>query len=65
MLPPRQAPGHFYPYWTQATVKGACVWEFGQMPNGNSFGKQKQYGKFTEALGLAELASPIRPNPNC
>jgi len=65
VLPPRQAPGHFYPYWTQATVKGACVWEFGQMPNGNSFGKEKQYGKFTTALGLAEFASRIRPNPNC
>jgi hypothetical protein len=25
----------------------------------------KQYGKFTTALGLAEFASPIRPNPNC
>ena len=41
------------------------MWEFGQMPNGNSFGKAKQYGKFTTALGLAEFASRIRPNPNC
>ena len=65
VVPPPQAPGHFYPYWTQAKVHSACVWEFGQMPNGNNFGKQKQYGKFTVALGLAELASPIRPNPNC
>jgi hypothetical protein len=65
VIPPSQAPGHFYPYWTQAKVRGACVWEFGQMPNGSSFGKEKQCGKFTTALGLAELASPIRPNPNC
>jgi hypothetical protein len=27
--------------------------------------RDKQYGKFTEALGLAEGASRIRPNPNC
>jgi hypothetical protein len=65
VVPPPQAPGHFYPYWTQARVAGACVWEFGQMGNGNSFGKDKQYGTFTSALGLPEDAGPIRPNPNC
>ena len=65
VVPPPQAPGHFYPYWTLAKVKGACVWEFGQMTNGNSFGEDKQYGKSTTALGLPELASPIIPNPNC
>jgi hypothetical protein len=64
-VPPVQAPGKFYPYWTLAKVSGACVWEFGQMPNGNDFGKDKQYGKFTEALGLPELAGPIMPNPKC
>ena len=64
-VPPVQAPGQFYPYWTLAKVSGACVWEFGQMPNGNDFGKEKQYGTFTTALGLAELAGPIMPNPNC
>ena len=35
------------------------------MPNGNNFGKDKQYGTFTEALGLSELAGPIMPNPKC
>jgi hypothetical protein len=35
------------------------------MPNGNSFGGDKQYGKFTETLRLAEDASRTRPNPNC
>jgi hypothetical protein len=64
-VPPPQAPGHFYPYWTQARVNGSCVWEFGQMGNGDSFGKDKQYGTFTSALGLAEDAGPIMPNPNC
>jgi hypothetical protein len=65
LVPPSQAPGHFYPYWTQAVVKGHCVWEFGQMRNGNSFGKDRQYGTFTQALGLPEDAGPIRHNPNC
>jgi hypothetical protein len=64
-VPPVQAPGQFYPYWTLAKVSGECVWEFGQMPNGNDFGRDEQYGKFTDALGLAELAGPIMPNPNC
>jgi hypothetical protein len=65
VVPPTQAPGHFYPYWTLAHVQGACVWEFGQMPNGNTFGKDKQYGKPTVALGLLEDASPIMHNRNC
>jgi hypothetical protein len=65
VVPPTQAPGKFYPYWTLASVKGSCVWEFGQMPNGNDFGKDAQYGKFTTALGLAELAGPIMRNPSC
>jgi len=65
VVPPPQAPGHFYPYWTQARVNGACVWEFGQMTNGNSFGREKQYGEPTDALGLLEDASPIMRNPNC
>jgi hypothetical protein len=65
VLPPPQAPGQFYPYWTLAKVSGACVWEFGQMRNGKTFGEDQQYGTFTDALGLAENASPIRPNPNC
>ena len=50
---------------TQALVNGHCVWEFGQMRNGNSFGKDRQYGTFTQALGLPEDAGPIRHNPNC
>ena len=65
MVPPKEAPGHFYPYWTEARVHGACVWEFGQMPNGRNFGGDKQYGKPTAALGLVEDASAIRPSPRC
>jgi len=65
VVPPRQAPGKFYPYWTLAKVHGTCVWEFGQMPNGNTFGQEKQYGQPTNALGLLEDASAIMRNPNC
>jgi hypothetical protein len=63
VLPP-QGPGHFYPYWTQARVGGVCVWEFGNMRNGNAFGGDAQYG----AVGpdtLGAFAGPIRSNPNC
>jgi hypothetical protein len=35
------------------------------MQNGKTFSGDQQYGTFTTALGLAEDASPIRPNPNC
>ncbi len=69
VVPPPQAPGHFYPYWTQARVHGACVWEFGQMPNGNAFGKDKQYGKPTVLSKIINLGimdeGPIMPNPDC
>jgi hypothetical protein len=65
VVPPTQAPGKFYPYWTLAKVGGTCVWEFGQMTNGNTFGGDKQYGTFTTALGLPEVASKIMPNPHC
>jgi hypothetical protein len=69
VVPPPQAPGHFYPYYTQAKVKGACVWEFGQMTNGNTFGKDKQYGKPTVLSHIINLGimdeGPIMRNPDC
>ena len=43
-MPPPGGPGGFYPYWTQARVGGQCVWEFGQMQNGRTFGGTGQYG---------------------
>ena len=63
VLPP-QGPGHFYPYFTQARVGGACVWEFGNMRNGNTFGGDAEYGS-VGAGTLGAFAGPIRPNPNC
>jgi len=63
-VPPPGAPGNFYPYWTQATVGGHCVWEFGQMTNGNTFGGDAQYNGPT-ARFFGTLASPIMANPTC
>jgi hypothetical protein len=63
VLPPR-GPGHFYPYWTQARVGGACVWEFGNMRNGNTFGRDAQYGKVGPGT-VGAFAGPVRRNPNC
>jgi len=63
VLPPK-GPGNFYPYWTQARVGGACVWEFGNMRNGNTFGGDAQYGSVgPDTIGA--FAGPIRPNPSC
>ena len=63
VMPPK-GPGHFYPYWTQAKVAGTCVWEFGNMQNGNTFGQDAQYGSVGPGT-LGAFAGPIRPNPRC
>ena len=63
VLPP-QGPGHFYPYFTQARVWGQCVWEFGNMRNGNTFGGDAQYGSVGPGT-LGAFAGPVRRNPRC
>jgi hypothetical protein len=63
VLPP-QGPGHFFPYFTQARIGGVCLWEFGNMRNGNTFGGDAQYGAVGPGT-LGAFAGPIRPNPNC
>jgi hypothetical protein len=63
-VPPPGGPGKFYPWWTQAEVNGECVWEFGQMRNGNTFGRTHQYGG-PSAYFFGNLEGPIRPNRNC
>ena len=63
VLPPK-GPGHFFPYFTQAKVAGKCVWEFGNMPNGNRFGGDKQYGT-VKPTTMGAFAGPIRRNPSC
>jgi len=62
-LPPK-GPGHFYPFWTQAVVGGSCVWEFGNMHNGNKFGQDTQYGSVGPGT-IGAFVGPVRPNPNC
>ena len=59
-----QGPGHFYPYWTQARVGGACVWEFGTMHNGNRFGGNAQYGRVGPGT-IGAFNGPVRRNPSC
>ena len=63
VLPPK-GPGHFYPYWTQARVGGACVWEFGNMRNGNRFGGDAQYGRVGPGT-IGAFTGPVRRNPSC
>jgi hypothetical protein len=59
-VPPPTAPGKFYPYWT---LTKSCVWEFGNMTNGKTFGKDAQYGSIPIAVGYPELFGPIMRNP--
>jgi hypothetical protein len=63
VLPPK-GPGNFYPYFTQARVGDSCVWEFGNMRNGNNFGGDAQYGSVGPTT-LGAFAGPILPNPDC
>ena len=59
-VPPPTAPGAFYPYWTRPS---ACTWEFGNMSNGNTFGRDRQYGTNQFArLGYPEFESGFFPN---
>jgi hypothetical protein len=67
-IPPPHAPGHFYSYYTQARVSGQCVWEFGNMTNGNTFGGDRQYAHLVPhglVKGQYDLASSPLSNPNC
>jgi hypothetical protein len=67
-IPPPHSPGHFYPYYTQAMVGGQCVWEFGNMSNGNTFGRDQQYAHLIPHgffKGQYDLASAPRRNPHC
>ena len=57
-------PGNFYPHWTLAKAAGRCVWEFGQMTNGRTFGRTAQYGS-SSAWFFGTLEGPIMPTPTC
>ena len=60
-VPPPTSPGKFYPYFSQVSSGGGCIWEFGQMPNGNNYGRDGQYGA-PSAYFFGTLSGPIRPN---
>ena len=61
VLPP-VGPGHFFPYWTLARVGGSCVWEFGNVANGNTFGAVRQYGRVAPDT-LGAFQGPVQANP--
>jgi hypothetical protein len=63
VMPPT-GPGRFYPFWTRASVNGACVWEFGNMRNGNTFGGVRQYGRVAPRT-LGAFTSRIKATPAC
>jgi len=64
VVPAPGSPGNFYPYFTQTMVNGRCVWEFGQMTNGKTFGGSNQYNG-PSAYFFGTDAGPIIPNPTC
>ena len=41
--PAAELPRALLPVLTQAKVGGQCVWEFGNMTNGKTFGRDHQY----------------------
>jgi len=61
VMPP-PGPGHFYPYWTLAKVGNTCVWEFGNMRNGNDFGGFREYGSVGPNT-IGAFQGPVRRNP--
>jgi hypothetical protein len=64
-VPAPGSPGHFYPWWTLAKIDGRCVWEFGQMTNGKTFGRTAQYGKPALDWFFGNLEGPITRFNGC
>ena len=63
VLPPK-GPGHFYPFFTRARIGGRCVWEFGNMHNGRTFGGDAQYGTVRPGT-IGAFVGPVLRNPRC
>jgi hypothetical protein len=67
-VPPPQAPGQFYPFWSQVgTGSGtSCTLEFGNVTSGagvNDLGGDTQYGTDQEpTFGYHEFIGPVQPN---
>ena len=51
--------GVVHPKWT---LTKSCLWEFGNMANGNDFGADSQYGSIPANLGYPEFLGPIQSN---
>lgn len=65
-VPPPNAPGHFYPYWSRVTSGGVCTIEFGNVtsaPGINDLGKDAQYGTDQiHRIGYSEFEGPVLSN---
>jgi hypothetical protein len=66
-VPPPQAPGKFYPYWSRVSGSdGSCTVEFGNVHSGlrvDDFGRDAQYGTDQIAtLGYPEFEGPVQPS---
>ena len=61
-VPPPGGPGHFYPYFTHMTVNGQCLWAFGRMNQGVTYGRDLQYGH-PSGFYFGDLASSVKANP--
>ncbi len=66
-VPPPNAPGQFYPYWTRVgSGPGSCKLEFGNVSTGATFGKDAQYGTNQQAAaGYPEFWGPTMDNSIC
>jgi hypothetical protein len=61
---PPPGPGGFYPYWSMFHTGSSCVFLFGNVSAGNTFGKDAQYGtnQFNN-LGYPQFISKSHNNP--
>jgi hypothetical protein len=67
-VPPPNAPGKFYPYWTRVTKGTKCTFEFGNVSSvpgakATTYGKFAQYGTVqTAKYGYPQFIGPTRSN---
>jgi hypothetical protein len=65
-VPPPNAPGHFYPYWSRVGSGDTCVIEFGNVSSGHkvdNLGGDAQYGtNQMSTLGYPEFLGPVQSN---
>jgi len=68
-VPPPNAPGQFYPFWTRVSDHGSCTIEFGNVSHGagvNDFGGDAGFGTDQEpTLGYPEFEGPVMSNRVC